>query len=118
MHDAGFGRDTDGKRRRNVDADVLLRKGVAQVDIHRERGEIEELAFLEDRPNKRRAAVNALRRSRFAIATATDFTVDDHDFVGWASTISLEYARHDDEQNDDANDGDGNDELIQKVSEH
>ena len=61
FHDAGLGRDADHEGRRGVDADVLLRERALELDVDRDRREVEELVVLDERPDERGAAVVATR---------------------------------------------------------
>ena len=83
LHDGGFRVDTDGKRRRYVDADVLLGKGVLEVDVNGHRLEVEEGVVLHERPDDFSAAVVTLRR-----AGALCVTVNDENLVGWSKFVS------------------------------
>ena len=76
LHDGRLGVDTDGKGRWNVDADVLLRESVLEVDVDGHRFQIEEGVVLDQRPDDFSTAVVT-----FCSAGALGITVDDQNFV-------------------------------------
>ena len=61
-HDLGLGGDTDGEGRWDVDADVLHRKGVAQVDDDRQRLEVKVGVVLDERDDQTSATVDGVGR--------------------------------------------------------
>ena len=61
-HDLGLGGDTDGEGRWDVDADVLHREGVAQVDDDRQRLEVKVGVVLDERDDQTSATVNGVGR--------------------------------------------------------
>ena len=76
LHDGGLGVDTDGKGRRHVDADVLHRQSVLEVDVDGHRFEVEEAIVLDERPDDFSATVVTL-----CGASALRITIHDENLV-------------------------------------
>ena len=71
-HLVRIGRDADGEGRGNADADVLLGKGVVELDVDRHRAQVEKLVVLDDGQDEGRAAVHAARATAFADASVNN----------------------------------------------
>jgi hypothetical protein len=103
-HDRGLGADADGEGAGDVDTDVLEGEGVLQRDADGHRREAEVGVVLDQRPDERRAAVDALRG-----AVALDLAVDDEDAVGRAAPVQARNGDDREEEDEHQRDGGGGD---------
>ena len=83
LHDGRLGVNTNGKRRWNVNADVLLRESVLEVDVDGHRLQVEESVVLDQRPDDFSAAVIT-----FCGSGALGITVNDENFVGGCKFVA------------------------------
>ena len=116
LHNPGLSGDAYGKAAGDIDADVLAGQGVFQVYRNGQRGQIQELVGLDDRPDKGRAAMNTLGGFGGAVLVAAYFTIDDHDLVRRALLIALDEENQ--QREDDYDDDTGEYNSKNSVKEH
>ena len=84
FHDPGLRGNTNRKRGGSVYPDVLFGKGSGQGYVNGNGSEVEPLKILNDGPNESCSTVNAIRGT-----APFGFTVNDQDFVGRTTLVSL-----------------------------
>ena len=87
LHHARLHRNAHRETGRHIDTDVLMGQGVCEVDIDGHRGQIQVFIRLDDRPDKRRTAVDTLGGTGRAVLVRADLTVDHQHLVGRAAAI-------------------------------
>ena len=101
LHDPRLGGDAHGEAAGDVDADVLAGQSVFQIHRDGHGGQIQELIGLDDRPDKGRAAVDALGTAGGAVLVAAHLAVDDHNLVRGALLVALDQEQQQGEDDDD-----------------
>ena len=101
LHDPRLGGDAHGEAAGDVDADVLAGQSVFQIHRDGHGGQIQELIGLDDRPDKGRAAVDALGAAGGAVLVAAHLAVDDHNLVRGALLVALDQEQQQGEDDDD-----------------
>ena len=105
LHDArllGHG-DREGGRR--VHADVLLRQRTLELDVDRDRGQVEPGVALDDGEHERAAALVEL----CGLAGAAGAAVDHEDAVRWTALVAAGHEHDEAEDDGDTEDDEGND---------